>query len=322
MLVTFAVFTAAVIVILLLGPRMAEVAQDLATATGLGGAVFGLLFLAIATDLPEIAFTPAAVLDGHPKLAIGTLLGSTTAQVLTIAVADILNRGSHVMRDGSSPSAIAQTALLFAVLSVPLVAAPLETTVGPISVMTPLLVGTYLAGVTAIRGLRAVAAVNREERELNIHSLWLRFGLYAVLLSASGVVLERTTSAISSDLGLTATVGGALVAGVASSLPEFVTVIAAVRRGALALAIGDAIGSSVFDVSLLGWADAFYTRGSIFGLLGPQEIALIGLALGLTALVLLGFARTRHSARITAVESYISVVAYLTLAAALLLSSY
>ncbi len=321
MLITVAIFAAAVVVILLLGPRMAEVAQELATATGLGGAMFGVLFLALATDLPEIAFTPTAVLDGHPTLAIGTLLGSTAAQVLTIAVADVVNRHSQVMRDGSSPSATAQSALLVAILSVPLLAVPLDATVGSMSIMTPLLVTAYLGGITVVRRIGAVAVQGQDKRQFNIRSLWLRFGAYAVLLSASGVALERTTSSMSSALGLTATAGGALMAGVASSLPEFVTVVAAVRRGALSLAIGNAIGSSIFDVALLGWADAFYTDGSIFRLLGPQEVSLIGLALVLTALVFMGFARAPRSEKHAAMESYVSLGGYLAVAAMLLFGS-
>lgn len=149
---------------------------------------------------------------------------------------------------------------------------------------------------------------------------WLTSHRDAALLAAAGVALERTTSTISDQLGLSPTAGGALLAGVASSLPEYVTVAAAVRRGAIALAVGDAIGSSAFDVFLLGWADAFYKDGSLFRLLGPQEVSLIGLSLTLTTLALFGFVRRRSPGRAVATESYLMVAIYIGFALVLVVT--
>lgn len=320
MIVDLVAFAAAVGVILTVGPRMAQVAQGLAIVTGWGGALFGVIFLSIATDLPEIALTPAAVLAGHPTLAIGTLLGSTAAQVLTIAVADLLYRGGKVMNAAPSGSAIGQSALLIGVLSVPLVGAPLGLTLGWLSIATPFLALAYLAGLSATRGLGGHVESEEEDHDEDARSLWLRFVLYAGLLAAAGIALERTTSTISDQIGLSPTAGGALLAGVASSLPEYVTVTAAVRRGAIALAVGDAIGSSAFDVFLLGWADAFYKDGSLFRLLGPQEVSLIGLSLILTMLALFGFVRRTSPRRSGSTESYLMVAVYIGVALLLVMT--
>lgn len=223
------------------------------------------------------------------------------------------------MNAAPSASAIGQSALLIGVLSVPLVGAPLGLTLGWLSIATPFLVIAYLAGLAATRGLGKEPLEEEEEIE-STRALWLRFALYAGLLAAAGVALERTTSTISEQIGLSPTAGGALLAGVASSLPEYVTVTAAVRRGAVALAVGDAIGSSAFDVFLLGWADAFYKEGSLFRLLGPQEVSLIGVSLALTMLALFGFVRRGSPGRAVAVESYLMVALYIGVALVLVLT--
>lgn len=315
MVIAVVVFAATAVAILFLGPRMADVAQRLATLTGIGGALFGVLFLAIATGLPEIALTPAAVLQGRPNLAIGNLLGAASVQVVAIAVADLAYRRGNLTRDASSPSAIGQSGLLLGLVALPLIAAPLRLTIGWFSIITPLLVVAYLAGVMSVKDLAQHPDPDREARDLDLRSLWLRFALYAALLAGGGVVLERATSVISSGIGLSATAGGALLAAVATSLPEIATVVAAVRRGALSLAVGDAVGSSAFDLFLLGWADAFHTNGSIFALIGSQEMSLVGLLLAVASLTLLGLVRREPpGVKQASVESYLMLAAYAAVA--------
>ncbi|MBK5223253.1 MAG: hypothetical protein JJE52_10330, partial [Acidimicrobiia bacterium] len=113
-----ALLAGATVVVLLVGPRMARTADDLAEATGLGGALFGVVFLALATDLPEIALTPTAVITGTPRIAVGGLLGSTAAQLTLIAVVDIAFRQGKLVSRVSTTTTLGQCALMMAVLAV------------------------------------------------------------------------------------------------------------------------------------------------------------------------------------------------------------
>jgi cation:H+ antiporter len=141
--------------------------------------------------------------------------------------------------------------------------------------------------------------------------LWLRFAGFAAILAGAGVALEWTSETIGAEIGLGATAAGALLAGVVTSLPELVTAISAARAGAVDLAVGNAVGSSALDVTLLSFADAFYTEGTIFGLLDRAEFTLIGMSIGLTALIVFGLARRDVSdARRIAVRSYLMLVVY------------
>ena len=151
----------------------------------------------------------------------------------------------------------------------------------------------------------------KEDLGVEVGTLWRRFVLYALVLASAGVALEWSTERIGSAIGLAETAAGALLAGVVTSLPELVTAIAAIRAGALDLATGDIIGSSALDVALLAYADAFYTDGTVFDLVDDAEVVLVGMAIALTSLLLIGLSRRAlGEPKRVAVESYVMLVVY------------
>lgn len=331
MLTAVAGFLVAAGVVVLVGPRMARTANGLATATGMGGAFFGVVFLSLATDLPEVALTPAAILSGSPRIAMGGLLGSAAAQLVLIAVVDLTFRKRRLYGRVRLLGSIAQCAVMLSVLAVPLLVAAGDPTLKGIGMGTVLMVLVYLGVLATIR--RIGRDVDPEpDPELDIESdserqaetdslgtLWLRFGGLALLLAAAGVALEKVTETIGSGIGIGETAAGALLAGVATSLPELVTALSAARAGAVELAVGDIVGSSALDVALLALADVFYTDGSVFDLMGSPEFTLIGIALALTSLLVVGLIRRQAagSGR-PGIESYIMLAVYATGAAILI----
>lgn len=327
MIISLAGFICAAVVILLVGPRMARTANDLAAATGMGGAFFGIVFLSVATDLPEIALTPTAVLSGSPRIAIGGLIGSAAAQLLLIAVVDLAFRSRRVYAVPRLRVALANCTLMLAVLAVPLVVAAGDPALGPVGTGTLLMVLVYGGGLAAIRRIGRGDPQPRDDSDdearrqeaRSVAALWARFGLFALLLTGAGIVLEVATDELGSAIGIGETAAGALLAGGATSLPELVTALAAVRIGAIELAVGDIVGSSALDVALLAYADVIYTDGSIFHLLGRPGFTLIGIALALTALLVIGLIRRQGSdARPAGMETYLMIAVYVLGAAILI----
>jgi cation:H+ antiporter len=101
----------------------------------------------------------------------------------------------------------------------------------------------------------------------------------------------RTGITISEQTDLTATVVGVLLTATVTSLPELVTSVAAVRRGALALAVGEIIGGNAFDTIFIAFSDVFYRAGSIYHSIFQQQVFLISLTMMLTGVLLLGLLR-------------------------------
>lgn len=216
---------------------------------------------------------------------------------------------------------------MLSVLAVPLIAAVGTPSIGNVSLATLALPAVYFGVLAVVRGIKdeppagegpsAVDdAIEDPEQQSGSRrdqgSLWARFAVFAALLAAAGVTLESSTETIGSALGLNETAAGALLASVVTPLPELVTAVAAARAGALALAVGDLVGSSALDVALLSWADVFHP-GSIFDLFGPAEIGLLGVTLAVTSLLVVGLAHGERPGRHrVAVESYLMLAVYAT----------
>jgi len=104
-------------------------------------------------------------------------------------------------------------------------------------------------------------------------------------------VVGESGLALSGQLGISQGVVGALGTAVVTSLPELVTTIAAVRRGALQLAIGGIIGGNMFDALFVSASDVAYRDGSIYHAIGERSLFWMALVCLMTAVLLLGLLR-------------------------------
>jgi len=148
-------FAVAAAVVVLVGPSMARVADRLGEVTGMGGALLGAVFLALATDLPELALTTSAGITGSPKIAVGGLLGSAAAQLMFIALVDMSLRDGRLYRDVSVHTTLGQCALMAAVLTVPVLFAAANPTLGWVGVGTRRAAGGVHRGLAGDSGHRA-----------------------------------------------------------------------------------------------------------------------------------------------------------------------
>ncbi|MDZ7686362.1 MAG: hypothetical protein U5O39_16320 [Gammaproteobacteria bacterium] len=94
--------------------------------------------------------------------------------------------------------------------------------------------------------------------------LWSEFAILMVVLGLAGLMLEPAATTISAHTGLTQTIVGVMLTAVSTSIPELVTSIAAVRRGALTLAVGGILGGNAFDTLFMAASDIAYRDGSIY----------------------------------------------------------
>lgn len=297
-----AIFAAAALAIALAGVKLAAVADDLAATTGLGETVMGAVFVGATTSLGGTVTSVTAAAQGHPSLAIGNAIGGIAAQTAFLGLADLLYRKANLEHAAASVANLMQGAFLVSLLAVPLIAwaAPDYTLFG-ISPASPVLVIGYVLGVRLLwrAKLQPMWAPRRtretriEEEEplprgLRTGRLWLLLGLLAVATGAAGYVIAQAGVAVVAHTGLSETAVGVLFTAVATSLPELVTVLAAVHRGALNLAVGDILGGNSFDVLFLVLADAAYRDGSIYGAFRQEDIFVVSLSILMTGILLLG----------------------------------
>jgi len=326
-------FLVAAGVIAVAGWRIAHVAADIARRTGLGEAITGAVFLGASTSFPGTVTSITAAADGHPELAYANAIGGISVQTAFLAIADITYSRANLEHAAASVANIMQGALLVAMLGIILVAmtAPPISFFGvhPVSLVLPL---AYLYGTRMVAQAHSermwVPQRTSETREdkpqktrrfSGLGGLWARFAALAGLVGVAGWLTARTGIVIAERSGLSESAVGALFTAVSTSLPELVTCIAAVRQGALTLAVGDIIGGNVFDTLFVSLSDIAYRDGSLLHAAGRWGAFVTTLPVLLTGILLMGLIRREKSGIANiGFESFFVLVLYLGAAALML----
>ena len=209
-------------------------------------------------------------------MAISNAIGGIAAQTAFLAIADFFNREANLEHQAASIPNILNGVLLIVLLAGLLIASdsPNVSILG-IHPATAVLFVSYVLGMRLVRRsflmpqwkpsltqLTRVDQLKREATEVeSLSILGVRFLFYAIILATAGWLVARSGMVLVSETGLSETVVGGIFAAVLTSLPELVTAIAAVRIGALTLAVGNILGGNAFDVLFAVAADIAYRSG-------------------------------------------------------------
>lgn len=325
--INLGLFAVAAFVIGIVGTRLAKVADRLADKTGWGEAIVGAIFLGGSTSLPGIVASVTAAFGGHPELAISNAVGGIAAQTVFLSVADLVYRQANLEHAAASAANLIQGTLLIVLLAVPFLAmssAPIS--VWGIHPASWFLIAAYIFGLRLVSqaktepmwGAKPTAETRFDEPEderaggSSLASLWIRFCFFAALLATAGYVVAESGVAIANSTGLSETIVGSLFTAISTSLPELITSVAAVRRGALTLAVSDIIGGNTFDVLFLAFSDFAYRSGSIYHTITQRQIFIISLTILLTGILLLGLLRReKRGIGNVGFESFLILILYL-----------
>lgn len=295
------------------GTVLSRSADALAEAHGWGRGWVGLALLATVTSLPELASGVSAVawVDA-PNLAVGNVLGACVVNLAFLVVVDLLQRQQPLYRHASSTHLLTAG---FGVVMLGLVVLSLASGgrvpallhLGPYS---PLLLGLYLLALRSVfaheqgqRGAHARRAVRPAAAEVARH--WWRFGLAAAVVLLAGVALPGTADALAQAFGLSRSLVGTVFMALATTLPEMAVTVSALRLGALDMAIGNLLGSNLFNLAILAVDDLAYTRGPLLADAAPVHAGTAATALVMTGLVIVGLV-LRPQGRLLRRASWIS----------------
>lgn len=326
-------FGLAAMVIAFAGTKLAHAAEGIAYETGIGQAVVGAVFLGVSTSISGSILSFYAAAQAHPSLAISNAIGGIAAQTAFLVIADLSYRKANLEHAASSLDNLLQTTLLIILLAVALLASSLpEWTLFSVHPASLVLVVMYVAGLYIVRRAaeqpywtpkltaESQQEESREQNRENSQGLGKLIGVFvalALLLAVSGISLAETALELSARTGLSETMVGGLLTSVVTSLPELITVLAAVQRGALNLAVGDIIGGNSFDVLFLAGSDWFYRAGSLYHQFTPQHAVLLATVIIMSGFLSLGLLRRQKQGpanigfeSVTVLALYLGFIAY------------
>jgi cation:H+ antiporter len=279
------------------GSELSRSGDIIADRTGLSTIWIGLVLLGVVTSLPELVTGISAVTaTDEPNIAVGDVFGSCVLNLLILVAVDFMHREAPIYRrayQGHILSAGFGVVLVgFAGLNLLIANHRGNYAIGHVGLYTPILIGLYLLA------MRAVFTYEREHREafvegaaerypdITLNAAVTRYAIAALLVVAAGIWLPFVGADLADAMGWRKTfVGSLFVAGV-TSLPELVVTVAAIRIGALNMAIANLLGSNLFDMLALAVDDLFYAKGPILWAVSPAHAFSAASAVVMTGLVI------------------------------------
>jgi len=286
------------IIILWSGKRLSHYGDLIAELTGMGKLWLGMVLMASITSLPEliVGISSSAIVKSA-DLAVGDILGSCAINLGILAMLDVFSPKRAPLLGTASTNHILAAA--FGIILVALAGAGLFLQsdysiipgIGLISISFAVLYFLSMRIMYSFgkRNASQKVALEAEVGSLPLRKVIVRFSLFALIIIASALMLPHFAEIIAAETGLGESFVGTLFLAVSTSLPEVAVSFAAIRIGSADMAVGNLLGSNIFNIFILFLDDIAYTSGqllkdasdvhliSVFAVLMMSAVAIIGL---------------------------------------------
>ncbi|MBP3888626.1 MAG: calcium/sodium antiporter [Cellulosilyticum sp.] len=209
--------------------------------------IVGLTIVAMGTSAPELAVSLTASLAGSNDMALSNVIGSNIFNLMVVIGACAIIKGVDTPTDilkRDLPLNIGVTALLLLFIW--------DLRISRIEGIILLICMVAYITVLVVQALKnRTEAVEEEEKPLSpLMSVVYIIGGIAAIVFGGDLVVDNA-SAIAAAFGLSQTLIGLTIVAMGTSLPELVTSIVATRKGETGLALGNAVGSCLFNILLI-----------------------------------------------------------------------
>lgn len=314
-------------VIAVAGPVLTRNGRRIARLTGMPMSWAGLVMLATATSLPELYTGISSTALAHaPNIAMGDALGSCMFNLLMLVILDSLSREEAVWRrvdQGHILSAAFGVILIGFVGALVLLAhGSLNFRIGHISLYSPFLLLLYVVAMRAVffyakRAPRLIEEHATSDEGVSLRQAIERYVLAALVVGGVGAWLPFSGVAIAETMHWKTAFVGTLFVAAATSLPELVVTVAALRLGSTDMAIGNLLGSNLFVILVLVIDDLAYRQGPLFSAVSSSHAVTAFAASIMSGILVVGLLY-RPGNRFFGIVGWIS----LSLLAVYLFSSY
>lgn len=296
---TWIKFIFCVLIIFFSGRTIARYGDIIAHKTGLGGMWIGVVLLALVTSLPEL-FTgiSAITLVGAPDLTIGDLFGANAFNLLNLAMLDIAYHNGVLLRVASPSHRLtgwfSLVLVLVAAVSI-FISSPFSTmAIGRswIGWYTPLIILLYLVFMRVLfRSEQRQPSPQTAEpvyRETSLNKIYLYFAIAAAFIIGAGIWLALIGKEIAGATGLGESFVGSIFLAFTTSLPEITVSFAAMRIGAVDMAVANMIGSNLFNMTIIPIDDLLYTQGPVLASVSESHLITAFMVILMTGLFIAG----------------------------------
>lgn len=248
-------------------------ASDLARKWGISELIIGLTIVALGTSMPELVVSVISSIQNKPELAIGNVVGSNLFNTLiilgiTALICPVTVSKQVIGKD--IPWSILASTLLLIVASGAFINGDQHNEISRTSGLVFLLIFITFIYYTILVAKKednqdkqeAIQAEANVQHEANVSPLWksllfIILGLIGLILG--GELFVDSASNIAFSLGMSESLVGLTIVAMGTSIPELATSVVAALKNKAGMAIGNAIGSNIFNILLILGASATIT---------------------------------------------------------------
>lgn len=277
--------------------KLAHHADAVAEASGLGRLFIGSLLLAGSTSMPEIVTDINAAVFALPNIGVGDLLGSTLANMLILAILIIWYEKRRILQSVALDHALvgALAIVLTAIVGLSIAVGGFGGILG-IGVDTLIVVAIYALGMRVVFDLSRSQDNDSEPKRgaadarPRLRAALVGFGATTLGLLCVAPLLVISAEAVAHESSLSNGFVGTVLVGFTTSFPEMAAAIAAVRLGAVDLAVGNIFGSNAFNMTVLLFMDVAYRGKPVLATVTQSHVisataGVVAVALGVMAIL-------------------------------------
>ncbi len=276
--------------------------------------IIGLTIVSFGTSAPELVISVQAVLEGHPDIALGNIIGSNIANILLI-----LGVAATIFPIDVDRKLIKRDIPLLALTSVLLLAFCYNGTLDRAEGMSFLIIlGSYTFYVYWASRQGTDKALEQEADEetrirmsLGKTCAFVAAGL-ALLVIGSNVLVEGAVT-LARSAGVSEAIIGLTILAIGSSAPELITSVVAAMRKHGDLALGNVVGSNIFNVTCIGGFSAVIMPIEVAHRFLSQDLPFMLAATGMLAMFVLTGSKMVRKEGIVLLSAYALYTAWLTI---------
>ena len=300
-MVVWSLFIACTAVILFTGTLLSKYGDILAEKSGLGRTLIGVILMASVTSLPElITGISSIIIFDLPNIAAGDVIGSCMFNLVILALLDLVDFGNPLPLPARAHQGHVLSAgfgiLLLGIVVMGVVAGERLPRIAWIGVYSVVFIAVYMVAMRMIflhekhrisRFIEEMAEELQYQHMSGARALAM-YVLNAVVLIGAATYLPHLGEQIAELTGLGQTFVGNILIALSTSLPEVAVSVAAVRIGAIDMAVGNLFGSNLFNIAVLALDDILYVKGPLLLWISSTHTVAAVSAICMTAIAIIG----------------------------------
>ncbi|MCF7926299.1 MAG: sodium:calcium antiporter [Candidatus Izimaplasma sp.] len=247
--------------------------DELDKKSNISGALIGGLLLATVTSLPEFITSITSTLAlGKPGLAFGNVFGSNIFNIVILALADLIfvkKLFFNKVKSGRKTNSFVM--LMYVIFMLPLLLNrfgwldydTIGITIGlTFNIISLIIIIIYFMSIKSMREDEAFE--NEGTTKLSYQKIVTMFIFWSIFVVIGSYYITLVTDQLSTHFNLSSSFAGAIFLGVATSLPELTAVMTLMRLNNYEAALGNIVGSNVFNMTIISVVDFINIKDNIY----------------------------------------------------------